>query len=81
VCSSDLAEARHARDRVRARAARHLDRRLLVTTSVGLGANVILNLLFIPRWGIAGAAAATVIAEALTVVLLLVQVKRRLSHP
>jgi O-antigen/teichoic acid export membrane protein len=59
----------------------NLDRRLLVTTAVGLGGNVILNLLFIPRWGISGAAAATVVAEAVTVALLLVQVMRRLSHP
>jgi O-antigen/teichoic acid export membrane protein len=54
----------------------NLDRRLLVTTGVGLSANVILNLIFIPRWGISGAAAATVIAEALTVALLWVQVQR-----
>ena len=51
-----------------------LDRRLLVTTIVGLGANVALNIVFIPRWGISGAAWATVLAEALTVVLLFVQV-------
>ena len=56
----------------------NLDRRLLVTTAVGLGANVALNIALIPRYGINGAAAATVLAEALTVVLLLVQLERRL---
>jgi O-antigen/teichoic acid export membrane protein len=56
----------------------NLDRRLLLTTVVGLSANVIFNLVFIPRWGISGAAAATVIAEAITVVLLWIQVQRRL---
>jgi O-antigen/teichoic acid export membrane protein len=55
----------------------NLDRRLLLTTAVGLSANVILNLIFIPRWGISGAAGATVIAEAITVVLLWIQVQRR----
>jgi O-antigen/teichoic acid export membrane protein len=59
----------------------NLDHRLLATTAVGLGANVILNLLFIPRWGIGGAAAATVIAEAVTLALLFLQIMRRLSHP
>ena len=39
---------------------------------------MILNLVFIPRWGISGAAWATVFAEALTVALLFVQVTRRL---
>jgi len=34
----------------------------------------------IPRWGISGAAAATVIAEAITVVLLWIQVRRRLRR-
>ena len=58
--------------------ATNLDRRLLVTTAIGLGANVALNLLFIPRWGIAGAAWATVVAEAVTVTLLFVQVQHRL---
>ena len=58
--------------------ATNLDRRLLVTTAVGLGSNVALNLLLIPRWGIAGAAWATVIAEAATVVLLFVQVQHRM---
>lgn len=57
----------------------NLDRRLLVTTAVGLSTNVALNLALIPRWGINGAAAATVIAEGLTAVLLLVQIQRRLS--
>ncbi len=56
----------------------NLDRRLVSTTLVGLGSNVILNLLFIPRWGIRGAASATVVAEAATVGLLLLQVRRRL---
>jgi O-antigen/teichoic acid export membrane protein len=57
----------------------NLDRRLLVTTVVGLTANVVLNIVFIPRWGISGAAWATVLAEMLTVFLLLVQVIRRLQ--
>jgi Na+-driven multidrug efflux pump len=56
----------------------NLDRRLLLTTIVGLGANVALNVAFIPRWGISGAAWATVLAEALTVALLFAQVSRRL---
>jgi O-antigen/teichoic acid export membrane protein len=56
----------------------NLDRRLLLTTTVGLGANIALNVALIPRWGIAGAAWATVLAEALTVTLLYAQVKRRL---
>jgi O-antigen/teichoic acid export membrane protein len=59
----------------------NLDRRLLLTTGVGLASNVILNLIFIPRWGISGAAAATVIAEAITVVLLWIQVQRRVRLP
>jgi O-antigen/teichoic acid export membrane protein len=58
----------------------NLDRRLLLTTTVGLGANVVLNLVLIPGWGISGAAAATVVAEALTVLLLLVQVAHRLTR-
>jgi O-antigen/teichoic acid export membrane protein len=58
-----------------------LDRRLLVTTSIGLVTNVALNILFIPKGGIAGAAWATVIAEALTVVLLFRQVHRRMAEP
>ena len=56
----------------------NLDRRLLLTTVVGLGANVALNVVLIPRYGIDGAAWATVAAEALTVTLLLVQLERRL---
>ena len=44
----------------------NLDRRLLLTTAVGLGANVVLNIALIPRYGINGAAWATVLAEALT---------------
>lgn len=56
----------------------NLDRRLLVTTGIGLVTNVGLNLLAIPRWGIVGAAWATVIAEALTVALLLIQVTHRI---
>jgi O-antigen/teichoic acid export membrane protein len=59
----------------------NLDRRLVVTTAVGLAANVILNLIFIPRWGISGAAGATVIAEAITVGLLWIQVQRRVLQP
>jgi len=58
--------------------ATNLDRRLLLTTGVGLGSNVVLNLVFIPRWGMAGAAWATVIAEAATVGLLFVQLQQRL---
>src|SRR5207245_1825528 len=42
--------------------ATNLDRRLLITTGVGLGTNVALNLIFVPRWGMVGAAWATVIA-------------------
>jgi O-antigen/teichoic acid export membrane protein len=57
----------------------NLDRRLVVVTVVGLGANIALNVMLIPRWGISGAASATVVAEALTVALLIVQVARR-SH-
>lgn len=56
----------------------NLDRRLLVTTIVGLVTNVALNIVLIPRWGITGAAWATVVAEALTVSLLLVQVLHRI---
>ena len=36
--------------------ATNLDRRLFMTTVIGLSCNVGLNLLFIPRWGITGAA-------------------------
>jgi O-antigen/teichoic acid export membrane protein len=56
----------------------NLDRRLIATTAVGLATNVALNVLFIPRWGITGAAWATVVAEAVTVTLLFVLVQRRL---
>ncbi len=59
----------------------NLDRRLLLTTAIGLGANVALNIVLIPRYGISGAAWATVLAEGLTVLLLLVQVERRLRRP
>jgi O-antigen/teichoic acid export membrane protein len=59
--------------------ATNLDRRLLLTTALGLGANVALNIAFIPRWGISGAAWATLVAEALTVALLFAQVHGRLS--
>jgi len=52
--------------------ASNLDRRLFLTTIVGLGTNVALNVLFIPRWGISGAASATV-------VLLFVQIRRHLA--
>jgi O-antigen/teichoic acid export membrane protein len=62
--------------------ATNLDRRLFLTTIVGLGSNIALNVLFIPRWGISGAAAATVIAEAITVTLLIAQLWRHLRrHP
>lgn len=54
----------------------NLDRRLLVTTAVGLASNVALNIVLIPAWGIRGAAWATVVAEGLTVGLLFVQVQR-----
>ena len=57
----------------------HLDRRLVGTTAIGLIANIVLNVLFIPRYGITGSAWATVIAEALTVTLLFTQVQRRLA--
>ena len=57
----------------------NLDRRLLATTVAGLTTNVILNVAFIPRWGISGAAWATVLAEALTAVALFAQVSRRLA--
>ena len=56
----------------------NLDRRLVVTTAIGLVTNIALNILFIPRQGITGAAWATVIAEAVTVTLLFVQVQRGL---
>ena len=57
----------------------NLDRRLVATTAIGLATNIALNIAFIPRWGIAGAAWATVIAEAVTVTLLFAQVQRRLN--
>lgn len=60
--------------------ATNLDRRLFMTTVIGLSSNVLLNLAFIPRWGINGAASATVIAEAITVTLLLVQLRRHLRR-
>ena len=58
--------------------ASNLDRRLLLTTIIGLTANVLLNIVLIPQLGIRGAAWATVIAEGLTVLLLGVQIWRRL---
>jgi O-antigen/teichoic acid export membrane protein len=58
----------------------NLDRRLLLTTVVGLAANVALNIVLIPRWGIEGAAWATVVAEGITVALLFVQLQRRLRE-
>lgn len=58
--------------------ATNLDRRLFMTTVIGLTSNVLLNVLFIPRWGITGAASATVIAEAVTVLLLIVQLRKHL---
>ena len=51
------------------------------TTAIGLVTNVALNIVFIPRWGITGAAWATVIAEAVTVSLLFMQVQRQLRPP
>jgi O-antigen/teichoic acid export membrane protein len=59
----------------------NLDRRLLLTTGIGLGANIALNVALIPRYGINGAAWATVAAEGLTVLLLIVQIERRLRRP
>jgi O-antigen/teichoic acid export membrane protein len=59
----------------------NLDRRLLVTTAIGLGANIGLNLALIPAWGIVGSAWATVVAEALTVGLLAAQIWRRVHEP
>ena len=59
----------------------NLDRRLLLTTAIGLAANVALNIVLIPRYGISGAAWATVVAEGMTVVLLIVQLQRRLRRP
>lgn len=56
-----------------------LDKRLGAATAVSLLTNIVLNWLFIPRWGISGAAVATVIAEALTVVVLIVQIFRMLQ--
>jgi len=61
--------------------ATNLDRRLFLTTVVGLVSNVAFNVLLIPSRGIAGAAAATVMAEAITVALLLAQVAARLRQP
>jgi O-antigen/teichoic acid export membrane protein len=60
--------------------ATNLDRRLFLTTVVGLSSNIALNVLFIPRWGISGAAAATVVAEAITVTLLVAQLWRHLPR-
>ena len=54
----------------------NLDRQLLATTVIGLTTNVALNLVLIPRYGISGAAWATVLAEALTAAMLFVQVER-----
>ncbi len=56
----------------------HLDRRLVGTTAIGLVTNIALNIALIPPLGITGAAWATVIAEAVTVTLLYVQVQREL---
>ena len=58
----------------------NLDRRLFVTTAIGLCVNVALNILFIPAWGIRGAAWATVLAEAATVAVLGAQVQQRLRR-
>jgi O-antigen/teichoic acid export membrane protein len=59
--------------------AANLDRRLVGTTAIGLVVNIALNIAFIPSRGITGAAWATVIAEAVTVTLLYLQVHRRLA--
>ena len=59
--------------------ATNLDRRLFLTTVVGLTTNVGLNLVLIPIFGIRGAAAATVAAEAVTVALLFAQLVRHLG--
>jgi O-antigen/teichoic acid export membrane protein len=59
--------------------ATNLDRRLFLTTVIGLGTNVLLNVVFIPRWGMNGAATATVIAEALPATLLIAQLRRHLA--
>jgi O-antigen/teichoic acid export membrane protein len=62
--------------------ATNLDRQLLGVTAASLGTNVVLNLVLIPAWGISGAAFATVVAEALTVSMLLRQIFRVLrSEP
>ena len=61
--------------------ATNLDRRLFTTTVAGFAVNVILNILFVPSFGIRGAASATVAAEALTVALLLAQVRRQVAPP
>jgi Na+-driven multidrug efflux pump len=42
---------------------------------------VAFNIVLIPRYGISGAAWATVVAEGLTVFLLIVQLQRRLRRP
>ncbi len=39
--------------------ARHLDRAIVICGFVGLGAALVANLVFVPRWGVLGAAAAT----------------------
>jgi O-antigen/teichoic acid export membrane protein len=46
-------------------------RRLLVVRASGLTSNILLNLLFIPRFGVTGAALASVCAEALVLTLML----------
>jgi O-antigen/teichoic acid export membrane protein len=58
--------------------ATNLDKRLLGTTALGLFTNVVLNLAFVPRWGMSGAAWATVIAEAATVIALFAQLQRQI---
>lgn len=45
-------------------------RRVVWAVAVGAMGNVLFNVLFIPRWGIAGSAASTVIAQALNIGLL-----------
>lgn len=56
--------------------ATNLDRRLLRATVISLTSNIGLNLLLIPRWGMVGSAWATVISEALTVGVLIVEIFR-----
>jgi O-antigen/teichoic acid export membrane protein len=49
------------------------------TMGVGALANIILNIVLIPRWGILGAAAATSVSIAATVVWMYILARRRLG--